>query len=250
MKVAITSSSSLIGRIMVEILLSQNVEIVSVGRKHDSRVSNRVNWSLDEAIDIPDDVDSIFYLTYDHHAIKNKAKYRLNNIVKLEELLKRPGISEKIVIPLSESGSATAKSRYGQVKYNQQLLAEKYGCRTLRIGWMMDSNNGGNEIQKTIHLLRMLRINVLPNVDNRDIGITRYEDLVRAVLEVLHENRDSIAIAPKKTNLHQLIYDETTLRRMNVGSVTKLFLYAIPNAYPILPKKWVRAFDSARSVTF
>lgn len=248
MKVAVTSSNSLIGQIVTEILIARNIYVISIGRRHDSRAHTKIHWDLRKDLELPDDVDYVFYLTFDHSSIKKWSRYRENNFVKLEAMLENELIRKRIVIPLSESGRKTVKSRYGQIKYGQKLLAEKYGCRTINIGWTLSRNNGGEEIQRTIKLLRALRLNFIPVAQKMALGITRYEDLDRAINEIIHGKHHAIAISPEKTNLKQLIYGETELIPLNLGPLTKLSLSMAVSLYPVLPKKWVRVFDSARSV--
>jgi hypothetical protein len=248
MNIAVISSNSEIGQIIVSELHKLGHIVHSYGRRHATGVDFEYYWDLSCELSLRQDINLAFYLTFDHSIIKNEEQYLALNYSKVLDLLQDPELAQKIVIPLSNSANPKSKSRYGLVKWKQEELVHKFSTKSLRIGWLMTPNNGGQLSQYIMKSIRLLRLNVLPQGGNQKIYFTYEEDLENAVKELCLGAQHALAYKNVPGSLASLIFEDSIPRRNFIGIFATQLLKASPYFFSFLNPKVVRTLDSARSL--
>ena len=249
MKVAIIGSTSALAELVIASLQRKNIGFVSIGRSHSKSANEKIEWSLGTPLKIPDDVIFVFYLVFDHSSIKNKNQYFDRNVLGLVQFLESLTKPEDVILPLSLSARHDSNSRYGKAKWEHSQIATAYSLNTMLVGWSKVTNNGGREVQSTIRMLRKVPLNLLPAKGEQTIHFTEPSDIERALSEIFQGKRNVDATNLNVGNLSELVYGDESKPRLQLGWITLFGIRIAPYLYWFIPSKWVKAFDSARSIT-
>ena len=247
-RVGIIGSTSALAKLIVLALQSMNIEFVSIGRRHHPDAAETIDWDITRDLSTHPRVELLFYLAFDHRTIKDKSKYFYNNLTILEKLVSSPENRSKFVIPLSLSGRIDSPSRYGKVKFAQEVLAKENSLKTILVGWANIEENGGKQVQNLMRLLRRVRLNILPDGGSQELKITELPDIIRALTELLDGKTSVRGFGNSNSNLRTLVYGDLRVVSFGFGSILKLILKISPFFYILIPPRFIKMIDSARSI--
>ena len=248
MIIAITGSSGNLGRILVPILKESGHKVISFGRRHHACSDVKIDWSLSEAFPNDVKIDYLIHLAFDYSKIKNSQAFTECNTTSLRQLIETPHLRSKLIVPLSLSANSRALSRYGAVKWQQELLCEQHEISTVAIGWLDEDVNGNSVMQSAMKLMTFLNFNILPSGGSQPIFLSNTGVLRQALIKIFQGKSKVIGFELEPITLKQLVFRRSEPRFVMFGYLTEILLRALPILYWLLPSKMVRAIDSARSL--
>jgi hypothetical protein len=248
MNVVVIGSNGSLGAAIIPILKDLGCRVISVGRSHHTKADSGINWEISEPIPVIMNVDLVLYLALDYSKIRRTNEFLRWNMKPLFELAQVMNYSGKVVLPLSHSGRFDARSRYGRLKFIQEEFAKENGFKTILVGWLDTPQNGGQGVQSILSILRLVKVGLLPDGGKQRIFLTSNSHLERGLIHILDGVDHVHAHEDKPVLLCELVYGPRPPAVASFGMLVKYCLSLSPMLYPVLPQKYIKVFDSARSL--
>ena len=207
MKIAITGSTSEIGKLLTERLNAIGHLTVALGGR-DSTL-----WSLGERFPQDIDVDVLIHLAHDR-------SYSISdNISSAKELC--ASFKGKKIFLSSFSAHSNSQSRYGKSKYEIEKIFAGFNGSSLRAGVVYGGNGGGIFSQ----LETLLRSSILIPIPYRGFPLlftTHVDDLISEIVIMLDEVDSSTVFG---ANTHPISLREVLLQ---ISTTVRVKQYFIP----------------------
>jgi nucleoside-diphosphate-sugar epimerase len=207
MKIAITGSTSEIGKLLTEKLKAIGHITVPLGGR------NSTLWSLGERFPQDLDVDVLIHLAHDR-------SYSISDNISAAAKLCASFEGKKIFLS-TFSAHSNSQSRYGKSKYEIEKIFASFHGSSLRAGIVYGGNSGGIFLQ----LENLLRSSILIPMPYRGFPLlfaTHIEDLIAEIVIMMGEVDSSTVFA---ANTHPISLRELLLQ---ISTTVRAKQYFIP----------------------
>ena len=209
--VAVTGSTSSIGRILCNHLQSLGCTVIPLGGK------NSEIWKLGDEFPSTLKVDSMIHLAHD------RTFSEIDHLEANRKLFN--SFAGRIVYLSSLSAHSMTKSKYGRIKFQSELLVSKFGGVSIRAGIVY--GNGVEGIARTlVQLTEKFAVLPLPYHGRSQFFLTYVEDLCFAISSLIEMDTTDI---PRGFNPEPIALEDL-VRLIVKGSNLRRIIFGIPTS--------------------